>query len=168
MTKLDILILLIIALGAFTGYRRGFLMELFFLVAIISGVLIGFRLMGAGVDFLHREFNADTRYLPYLSFTIIFVLVIVGVSLIGRSLKELVDATFLGRLDSAAGALLGSAKYLFCVSVVIWLGSSLHMRVPMDWTDGSLLYSFTEGFAPGVANWVGGFLPFFKEIFHQF
>jgi len=76
LNKADLVIAIILAVGAFLGYKRGFLMELFFLVALIAGVLLGFKLMGWGVEVLAREFNADTKVLPYLSFLIIFILVL--------------------------------------------------------------------------------------------
>jgi membrane protein required for colicin V production len=168
LSKADILIAILLVLGGFLGYKRGFLMELFFLCAIMLGVFLGFRLMGAGVDYLHRQFNADTTFLPYLSFLIIFVLVVLVVSLLGRQVKRLVDSTFLGSVDALAGALLGALKYMFCASVIIWLISSFHYSLPTAWTKDSWLYPVTAGFAPRIARIVGDFLPFFKEIFKQF
>ena len=168
MSKIDIVIAILLALGAFMGYKKGFLMELFFLCAIILGVFIGFRLMGAGVDYLHKEFNADTTLLPYLSFLIIFVLVVILVTILGRNIKSLVDTTFLGSVDALAGAILGALKYMFCASVMIWLISSFHYSLPTHWTKDSWLYPLTAGLAPSVAGFFTHFLPFFKEIFKQF
>ena len=168
MSKIDIVLAIVIVLGGFLGYRRGFLMELFFLLAIILGVFIGFRLMGAGVAYLHQEFNADTKFLPYLSFLILFLLVVILVTFVGKRIKNLVDATFLGKVDALAGSFLGALKYMFCASVVIWLFSSFHYSLPLEWTKGSWLYPATAGLAPALAAAVGDFLPFFKEIFKQF
>ena len=168
MSRIDIVIAILLALGAFMGYKRGFLMELFFLFAIVLGVFIGFRLMGAGVEYLHKEFNADTTLLPYLSFLIIFVLVVILVTFLGRQIKSLTDTTFLGRVDALAGGILGALKYMFCASVLIWLISSFHYSLPAHWTKGSWLYPLAAGFAPRVAALFSDFLPFFKEIFKQF
>lgn len=168
MSRIDIVIAIILGMGAFLGYKRGFLMELFFLCAIVLGVLIGFRLMGAGVTYLHEEFSADTTLLPYISFFIIFVLVVIGVTLIGRSIKAIVDKTFLGRVDALAGALLSAMKYMFCLSVLLWLLSALHYSFPENWTRDSWLYPFTAAFAPKVASFFSGILPLFSGIFKQF
>jgi membrane protein required for colicin V production len=168
LSKADIIIALILALGGFLGYKRGFLMELFFLIAIMLGVFIGFKLTGDGVTFLQKHFNADRSFLPYLSFLIIFILVVIIVILLGKSIKNSVDKTFLGRMDEIAGALLGTLKYAFCISVVLWLATSLHYSLPAAWTKGSVLYPATIRLAPGLAGFFGNFLPFFKEIFPQF
>jgi membrane protein required for colicin V production len=168
LSRIDIAIALVLVLGGFLGYKKGFLMELFFLLAMILGVLVAFKLMGVGVDYLQREFNANRTVLPYLSFFIIFVLVVLAVTLFGRAIKNSVDQTFLGRMDSAAGAFLGVLKYAFCVSVLFWLVKSVHYEFPDRWTQGSWLYPAIAGFAPKVAHVFAGFLPFFKEIFRQF
>ncbi len=168
MSKIDIAIVIILVIGGYFGYKKGFLMELFFLVAIVLGVFVGFRLMGAGVDYLHREFNADTSLLPYISFLIIFILVVVGVTLAARLFKSSLDKTFLGRVDAIAGGILGLLKYMFCVSVVLWLLESVHYKLPVSWTAGSWLYPVTLKFAPAVAGLFGSILPVFKEIFREF
>ena len=168
MSKADIVIGLILLLGGFLGYKRGFLLELFFLCALVLGVFIGFKLMGAGVNYLHKEFNADNTFLPYLSFAIIFILVVVLVTFLGRRIKNSVDKTFLGRVDALAGAILSILKYAFCLSVLIWLMSSLHYSLPGDWTNGSWLYPKIVGFAKQISGVFGSFLPFFKEMFKQF
>lgn len=168
MSKIDILITVILVVGGILGYKRGFLMELFFLVAIVLGVFIGFKLMATGVVYLHKEFNANKTFLPYLSFLIIFIVVVILVTLLGRSIKNSLDKTFLGRVDSIAGAVLGVAKYAFCISIVIWLVKSLRYTPPEDWTKDSWLYPATANFAHQLAGFFGGFIPFFKEIFRQF
>jgi membrane protein required for colicin V production len=168
LSKIDIAIALLLAIGGFLGYRKGFLLELFFLVALVLGVFIGFKLMRAGVGYLSDQFNADTRILPYLSFLIIFILVVIVVYLVGKQVKDLVDKTFLGRADALVGAALGIVKYMFCISILFWLCESFHYQFPPNWTKGSWLYPVTVDFAPRMASLFGGFLPFFKEMFRQF
>jgi len=168
LNKLDIFIVLLILFAAYRGYKNGFLMGLISLVAIILGVFGGFKLMGEGMIFLQREFNADKSVLPYLSFFLIFILIIVIVNILGRLIKASIDSTFLGTADAAMGAILGVAKWLFMLSVVLWLLDSMEIDPRGEWTEGSLLYPYVTMFATGLAEWTSGFLPFFKEIFKQF
>jgi membrane protein required for colicin V production len=166
LSKIDIVLALLLALGAFLGYRRGFLMELFFLVAIVLGIFLGFKLMGLGIEFLQREFNADKKFLPYISFCLIFVLVLFLTIFFGRRIKNSLDNTFLGKVDAVA--ILGACKYVFCLSVVFWLANSLHQRLPESWTRGSFLYPYTVKAAEKFSTYLSHFIPFFKEIFRQF
>jgi len=168
LSKADIVIAIILALGAFLGYRRGFLLELFFLLAIVLGVFIGFKLMGSGVEYLSREFNADKAVLPYISFAIIFLIVMVVVTLIGRSIKNSLDKTFLGKMDSIAGAALGLIKYAFGISVIIWLAEAFQIPIPEGWKEESVLYPIAAKVAPDLSEYFGKILPFFKETFKQF
>lgn len=168
MSKVDIALGLVLALGAFLGYRRGFLMELFFLVAIVLGIFLGFKLMSMGMEFLQREFNADKKFLPYISFSIIFILVLALTIFFGRQIKNSLDNTFLGKVDAAAGALLGVVKYVFCLSVIFWLSDSLRLTLPEDWVKGSYLYPVTVKAAQKMSAYLSQFIPFFKEIFRQF
>ena len=154
--------------GGYFGYKRGFLLGLFFLLAIVLGVFLGFKLMAMGVLYLHNHFNADLVYLPYISFAIIFVGVIVLVMFIGNRFKNSMDKTFLGKLDAIAGALLGVAKYTFCLSILFWLLSSLTISFPTNWTSHSFLYPITVKFAAQINATVGNFAPFVKGIFKQF
>ncbi|HLZ17243.1 MAG TPA: CvpA family protein [Cyclobacteriaceae bacterium] len=168
MSKIDIAITLLLALGGYLGYKRGFLAELFFFLALALGVMIGFRLTGWGVIYLHRHFNADTDFLPYISFFIIFILVVVLVIFVGNRVKHLMDQTFLGKLDAIAGAVLGAAKYAFCASIIFWLALRVNYTFPQSWTQGSWLYPKTVAFAGHVSEFFGNFLPFLKETFRQF
>jgi membrane protein required for colicin V production len=168
LSKADIVIAIILAVGTFLGYKRGFLMELFFLLAIVLGVFAGFKLMGLGVEYLTQKFNADKEVLPYISFLLIFVIVVLVVIFIGGRIKNSMDKTFLGRMDAIAGALLGLVKYAFSISIILWLVDSFKISLPTDWISDSKLYPFVAQVAPTFASFFGDFLPFFKETFKQF
>lgn len=168
MSKADIFLVIALAIGAFNGYREGFLMELFLLIAIVLGIFGGFKLMGEGMILLQDKFNADTKVLPYISFGIIFIVIVIGVTLIGRLLKHSIDKTFLGRMDQIMGLILGGFRTLFVISVLIWIADSLRFTFKSEWTDNSWLFPFTAKLAPTLAQWAGDFIPVFKEIFRQF
>ena len=168
MSTADIVLIVLVLLGAWSGYKAGFLMELISLIAIILGVLGGFKLMGLGMIFLQENFNADKSVLPYLSFAVIFVIIVVLVRLLGNMVKHSIDKSFLGTIDQVMGGALGAFKTLFLLSIVIWIMDSFKFSPKTSWTEGSFLYPFTALLAPRTADWIGGFLPAFKEIFRQF
>lgn len=168
MSKADIILLLFAAFGAWGGYREGFLMEVVSLVGIILGILLGFKLMGEGMIFLEDQFNVDRTTLPYISFMVIFLLVLLGVRLLGSVVKHSLDKTFLGSADQALGAALGVFRSLFMISVVLWILDSLKIAPGDEWVEGSWLYPFTAKLAPAMAEWTGQLIPFFKETFREF
>ncbi|NOT75318.1 MAG: CvpA family protein [Cyclobacteriaceae bacterium] len=168
MSTADIIIALLIIVGAFAGYKEGFLMELISVIAILLGVFAGFKLMGEGMILLEEKFNADTTTLPYISFAVIFIIIVVLVNLAGKLIKNSIDKSFLGKADQGLGAVLGAFKTIFMLSIALWIADSLKWTPKESWTVGSWLYPFTAKLAPRTAEWIGGFLPIFKEIFRQF
>jgi membrane protein required for colicin V production len=165
LSYIDIALVIIVILGTVKGYKEGFLMELFSLLGIILGILGGFKLMGIALIYLSSEFDLDEKILPYIAFAVIFITIVLVVTLIGRSLKLYIDKSFLGRVDQAAGALLGLFKTAFLLSVVIWLLSSFHFQFPEKWSDDSKILPKIDAIAPEVAAWVGTFFPSFNDIF---
>jgi membrane protein required for colicin V production len=168
LSKADIAILIIVLIGAWKGYKDGFLMGLVTMVALVLGIFIAFKLTGEGMILLQDEFNADKRALPYITFFIIFILVIVMVTWLGKAIRASIDKTFLGRVDEIMGSLLGACKTVFAMSVLLWILDSFKMAPTREWTDGSYLYPFTAHFAPSLARWLAQFLPFLREIFPTF
>ena len=168
MSKIDIAILIIILLGAWKGYKDGFLMGLITLLALVLGVFGAFKLTGDVMVYLQDAFHADRETLPYITFLLIFVVIVVGVTWLGKAIRHSIDKTFLGRVDEIFGGLLGAFKTLFMISVALWIIDSFKHSLPADWTEGSVIYPFTARLAPALAGWVAGFLPFLQEIFPRY
>lgn len=167
MSKVDIVLVIILIIGAISGYKKGFLSELFTLLGIILGVLAGFKLMGEAMLFLDERYDINEKVLPYVAFTVVFLVVVVGMVLLGKFFKSSLEKTVLGSADKLAGSLLGILKTGFMLSVLLWLSSSLAVYVPDHLTEDSWLYPTVIRFAPAVTSWVGEVFPVFKDLFGQ-
>ena len=165
MSSVDLVLAVIILIGAVSGYREGFLMELFSFAAILLGVLGAFKLMGYAMVFLSGEFDINETILPYVAFALVFIAILIAVRLLGKLLKVSIDKTFLGQIDQAAGAGLGLLKAVFLLSVSLWIIDALDFELPEKWTSDSWLLPRIESFAPQVTVWLGHYVPFFKDIF---
>ncbi|QOI96836.1 MAG: CvpA family protein [Flammeovirgaceae bacterium] len=165
MNILDVMLAIIILVGAVAGYQKGFLYSLFSLLAIFLGVLGGFKLMGIVMVKLSLYYEIDSRILPYAAFALVFVLIAVIVRLLGSLLRSSLEKTTLGRADQAAGALLGSVKTIFMISIMLWLTESVSLELPGHWRNESSLYGFVANFAPKTTHWIGEFMPAFSDLF---
>lgn len=165
MSVADIILIVIFLIGAIGGYREGFLMELFSLLALLLGVLGGFKLMGWAMVLLGERFDIDQKMLPYIAFAFVFVVIVIVVRLTGNLIKLSLDKSFLGRLDQAAGAVLGLIKTAFVLSVLLWLTDSMHISIPHHWTDDSLILPRVATFAPAVTEWIARIFPVFDDVF---
>ena len=165
MSPLDIILAIIILGGAYGGYKDGFILSLFSLIAVILGLLGGFKLMGSAMVFLADQYNVDQKVLPYLAFTFVFLIIVISVSLLGRFIKVAVNKFLLGPFDHTVGALLGLIKMTFMISIVLWIGDSLKINFPERWVAESWLHPRTAEFAPKIADWISDILPAFEDMF---
>jgi membrane protein required for colicin V production len=165
LSPLDIVLVIIFLGGAYGGYKDGFILSLFSLIAIVLGLLGGFKLMGWTMVFLADQYNVDQKVLPYLAFALVFLIIVISVSLLGRLIKVAVNKSLLGQFDQIIGALLGVIKIGFMISIALWISDSLKINFPERWIANSWLHPITASFAPKIADWIGDILPVFKDIF---
>jgi membrane protein required for colicin V production len=161
----DVIVICLILFGAYRGYKQGFLMELFSLLAIVLGILGAFKLLGVALIFLSDRFDIDEKILPYVAFGVVFLIIVVVVTLIGKTLRLSIDKSFLGRVDEIAGSLLGAVKTLFMVSVALWIFSSLKIGFADQWSESSRLKPWVSQFAPAITEWIGEYVPVFRDLF---
>ena len=165
MNIVDIALICLILIGAISGYRQGFLMELFSFAAIILGVIGGFKLMGYAIILLDSQFDLNESVLPYIAFAVVFIAILIGVNLLGKLIRLSISKTFLGQVDQAAGAGLGLLKAIFLLSVSLWILDVLDLDLPEKWTSDSWLLPRIESVAPRVTRWLAEYVPFFGDVF---
>jgi membrane protein required for colicin V production len=165
MSKVDITLAIIILVGAYNGFRDGFLLELISFLSILLGIVAGFKLMGWVMVHLERSYHIDAKALPYIAFTAVLVLVVFAVNLLSRFISKKVDHSFLGKVDQVAGGLMGLFRSGFMMSVFLWLFYSLKFGFPDDWTADSWVLPMVSKLAPNIMHGIGYILPFFRGIF---
>ena len=119
MSMLDIIVLLVLVLTVVRGLMRGMIDTLFSLAAWILAFLLGkwgamwmAPMLPIGIE------NPAIRY--FAGFAVIFLVVLIGVLLLGHALASLVKAMGLGSADKVLGGVLGLTK-----GVVILVGLTL-------------------------------------------
>jgi len=108
-TALDIIVLLIIGVTAVRGLMRGMVDTLFSLAAWFLafmagkwGALMVAPMLPASLD------SANTRY--FVAFALVFLVVLVGVLLLGHMIASMLRAAGLGGADKALGGVVGLLK----------------------------------------------------------
>ena len=164
MSLVDIILGIVILFGAFRGYREGFLMETISFLAVMLGILGGFKLMGKAMVWLAGQMDINERVLPYVAFAVVFIIIVIAVSWLGKAIKASIDKSFLGRVDQAAGAMIGLLKFAFLSSVFIWIVNSFFKSTVDDWSHDSLLLPIIQDFAPLIISWIGEIIPAVRGI----
>jgi membrane protein required for colicin V production len=108
---LDLIVLLVLVLASVRGLMRGMVDTLFSLAAWILAFLLGKWGALLAEPLLPAVMqNPATRY--FAGFAVVFLVVLIGVLLLGHAAAAVVRAMGLGAADKALGGLIGAAKGL--------------------------------------------------------
>jgi membrane protein required for colicin V production len=126
MKMLDLIILLPLIYGAYKGYKRGFIMSLFMLLAVIVGLYVAFHFTDVIVSYGKEHFEWTSKYISPITFLSLFLVVGAGVYFGGKVLESVIKLAKMSVLNSLAGALLGLLQWTYFV------GSLLLMLISFD------------------------------------
>jgi len=161
MNVLDLIFILPLLYGAYSGYQKGLFIEIIGFVAFIVAVVIGFKFLSFGMNMIAPVIGESlaNRFLPYLSFTVIFFPTIFLINKMGWMLRRALRFTILGTIDGFAGALVGVFTWLFGISTFLWLLSSIDINIPKKLTDESFSYPVMKKVTPTVISKVSEWIP---------
>lgn len=161
MNVLDLIFILPLLYGAYRGYQKGLFIEIIGVAAFIVAIVIGFKFLGYGMNLIAPVIGESlaNRFLPYLSFTVIFFPTIFLINKMGWMLRRALRFTILGTIDGFAGALVGVFTWLFGISTFLWLMSSIDINIPKKLADESLTYPVMKKVAPTVISKVSDWIP---------
>ena len=143
------------------------MVSLLSIIAFIGAIILAFMFLDWGIRTLDNMIEGFNGVLPYLAFVMIFVGVAVAINLIGKMLKKAIDLTLFGSFDSIVGGIVGVLKWVFAISLLIWLSRNVGIEVPPDMQSDSLLYSRLEPVAPFIIDTFSEYLPFLKSLFQS-
>lgn len=164
MSTADIIILIILAVGGFSGFKKGLIVEIISILAFILAIIGGFKLLHIGMEYLSKAYDGFGSLLPFIAFIVIFVLILLLVNIVGKILKKIIDWTPLGVLDNFAGALIGIAKWALGISIILWVMSGLHIGFPEFATRNSKIMPYIADFATQVGSFISSIFPSFQSF----
>ena len=146
------------------GYSKGLIVALFSLLAFIAGLAAALKLSAVVGVSLQNNWNIHSKWLPVLSFFIVFAGVVLLVRLGAAFIKKTVSLVFLGWVDKLGGILLYAIIYLMIYSVILFYAYQVHIISPMVAAESST-FAFIYPFGPTVINGLGQVVPIFKNVF---
>lgn len=161
MNTLDIIILVIILLLAFLGYKKGFLVSVFSLISIIIGLVLATK-FHSGFALVLGKFIKDTRLLNLVSFVVIFLAIYFAGVFIAGKLSGI--NKFTKSFDKILGLILGTVKGLLVASLIIIFLKSFGVIGENEFGK-SLIYPYVNRFAPDTFDTVSKVLPFKRKSF---
>jgi membrane protein required for colicin V production len=164
---IDIVILVFFGIGAYSGFKKGFILEIVSLAAFFIAIILGIKLLDVGVDFVSNYIEGYDHILPVIVFTILFIGIIILLNWIGKLLKKVLDMTLFGSIDDIIGAVLGVVKWALVLSIFFWIFSSFGGKFSAEVTSDSFLYDPVSSFAPNLFGIISSIFPFVEEFFNN-
>lgn len=161
MSALDILLLIPLGIGAVQGYRRGLLLEVASLLALVLGVVGGLALLNDAIPLVRQYVGEAFGMLPLVSFVLVFAAIGWGVHLVSGFIRKAVHLTPLGLLDSLGGAASGVLKWVLGLSLLLHgVGLAGLNLISPQLVAGSQVLPLVREATPVALSIVGFVLPF--------
>jgi membrane protein required for colicin V production len=163
---IDIITLILLALAIKNGYSRGFILALFSFLAVFIGLAAAIKCSVMMAGWLHTNTNISDRWLPFLSFALVMIIVIILVRLIARLLQASVELVMLGWLNRLAGIALYMVLYMIVYSIVLFYATKMGI-IKESAMQSSVTYSIIEPMGPRAVDVIGSIIPIFKNMFQE-
>jgi len=157
----DIIIVIILGLGAYEGFKQGFLMSIVGLVGFVVAIILGFYFLEPMAGWLAEKVREVNLGYPIAGFLVIFFISMILIRVVGWTLKKLINIILLGGIDSAAGGVLGALKAGFFISLFLWFTTEFQMDLPKKWLKSSETLGYIQPMAPAV---IANVEPFFPKV----
>ena len=163
---LDIIFAVIIVLAILKGYQKGLVLGLFSLVTVIIGLAAAMKLSTVVAGYIGNAVNVSDKWLPIISFAVVFFIVILLIRLGARAIEKTVELAMLGWVNKVGGVIFFAAIYTTVFSVLLFYTEQMKLIQPETITT-SVTYSFVQPWGPKAINGFGTVIPIFKDMFEQ-
>ncbi|HEX2959132.1 MAG TPA: CvpA family protein [Chitinispirillaceae bacterium] len=127
MHTFDIIVLVITAFFVVIGIKRGFVIEIFRLVAMIAGFIIAF-LYYSDIKLLLPLGKLPLQAQNSISFILTYIVTAIAIIAIGWVAKKIIHFSMLGWLDRILGAGVGVSKAL----IIVWVACLSIAAIPSE------------------------------------
>lgn len=161
---IDLLLVVSWILAIIKGFRQGIILAVFSLAGFIIGIAAAMALSAKVAQQISTSGHINGRWLPAISFFIVFLAVTIFLSLFARMISRTLDLAMLGWANRIAGA----GIYVLVVSV-IWSVLLFYLRnlqiISENTCEKSVFYPSIASLAPLILDKLGEFIPFLGNLF---
>lgn len=153
----DLIVIIVLIIGGFNGFRKGFVVSITSFIAIITGGIGAFFFSDCMGIWLSSVVNWSSGQIAVASFALTFILVVLAVHLLSKALEKFLKLVALGLVNKIAGAVFGLLKNALIISFIIYGLSSFDGLLPDDLGDDCIVLPHVESIAPAV-------LPYWEDL----
>lgn len=116
----DLVLLAILAYGAWRGYQQGLVVVLINTMALIAAIVVGIKFLDQASNFIATHLKTNALLLPFLAFGLLFGLTFYGLTWFAGYTRKTIRYTLFGSLDQLMGSLFGMFRIAFVLSSILF------------------------------------------------
>lgn len=143
MTFLDIVLGIFLFYGFVKGIWNGFFVELASFASLLIGVFLAIKFSYVMQSILSGHVNWNPKSIQIVAFTLTFILVVVGVSVLAKAFTTMANFAGLGIFNKLFGGVFGLLKMVLILSVILILFEKInsnHTFAAKETLDNSKFY----------------------------
>jgi membrane protein required for colicin V production len=161
---IDLIFAVLMVLALIHGYRRGLIVAIFSFIAIIVGLAAAIKLSAVVAKHLGHAVKISDKWLPVISFIIVFVVVILLIRLGAKAIQRITETVMLGWVNRLGGIIFYAAIYTTVFSILLFYAGQIRIIKP-ETMQASVTYPFIQPWGPKAIDGLGAVIPFFKDMF---
>ena len=150
----------------YRGLTKGLILGIFSITAFIIGLAAALKLSVVVANYLKNDGAFYSKWLPVLSFILVFIGVILLVNLGARLIEKAVQLVMLGWLNRLGGILLYVSLYIILFSIFLFFAEKVYLLKP-ELSRQSLSYPYVSPWGRRVIDNFGNMVPLFKGMFAE-
>ncbi len=161
---IDIVFAILLITACIKGYQKGLIIAIFSVLAFVIGLAAALKLSAAVAHYLQGSVNVSARWMPVISFAVVFLAVVLLIRLGAKLVEKTFQAVLLGWVNRIGGIVLYAALYMIIFSVFLFYASKMQL-ISESTIKASVTYGFVQPWAPAVIDNFGKVIPLFKDTF---
>jgi len=135
-------------------------------VAFIIGLAAAIKLSAMVAGWLGDHASINAKWLPVVSFALVFFIVVVLVNLGGKLIEKTFQMALLGWVNRLGGIIFYAVLYLLIFSIFLFYAEKMQL-LDAATIRSSQTYPLIKPWGPLVIDGFGKIIPVFKDMFTQ-
>jgi len=161
---IDTIFAILMIIAVIKGLRKGLVVALFSIIAYIIGLAAALKLSAAVAVYLEKNVAVPGKWLPVISFAVVFMVVVIAVNLGGRIIEKSFEMAFLGMANKLAGAAIYVVLYTLIFSIILFFAEKIHLLQPEAFAQ-SAIWPYVRPWGPIIMDSFGKIIPLFRDMF---
>ncbi len=163
---IDIVFAIIVIMACIKGVQKGLIIAIFSTIAFIVGLAAALKLSTAVASWLGSSVSVSAKWLPFISFALVFFVVILLVRWGAKLIEKTFQFVLLGWVNKIGGIIFYLALYTIIFSLFLFYAEKVQLIQPTV-IQASSTYAYVQPLGPKVINSIGTVIPIFKDMFSE-